>query len=309
MDRNKPVQSLFELYQQLHIPSPLQSSPENFSILNLKDVGFEFPYKSEPFRPNYFNFLFVKDGEGAYTIDDQHFIVEPASVYFTNPSNYRTFGWDRIGEIYLITFDEGFLKKYLGEAVFDDFPFLLTETLSPRKATPEFFQKLERVYLLINGEFHGNSPSKYKIISHLLSVLLFYIKEYFWEDYNPINEGNRKSQIVKSFKRHLDTHYRDLLTGRIDTVYRVQDYALAQNLHPGYLTTVIKTKTGKSIQNWIAEKTTTLAKSLLHNSDLSIKQIAYKLGFNEAAHFSNYFKKQTGITPRLYREQRQSASN
>lgn len=301
-DNTKEVRSLYDLYRQLNVSSDLLPSSEIFDILNLVDVGFELPYRSEPFRPNYFSFLFVKSGNGIYTIDEHTFQVESNSIYFTNPSNYRTFGWDNIQEVYLITFDEAFLRKYLGEEVFERFPFLLTETLSPKKASAEFYQKAEQIYLLIYREFRGQSANKYRIIGNLLCVLLFYIKEYFWEDYNPIYEGNRQSQIVKSFKQQLELHYRDLGAGKTDMAYRVQDYAAAQRLNSGYLSTVIKAKTGKPIQSWISEKTISLAKSLLQNSEVTIKEITYRLGFSETAHFSNYFKKHTGTSPSLYRE-------
>ncbi|WP_353185711.1 AraC family transcriptional regulator [Parapedobacter lycopersici] len=301
-ENRKQVKSLYELYQRLHLGTGLVPGLENFAILNLKDVGFALPYRSKPFRPDYFSFLFVKAGRGAYTIDNQSFEVAPQAIYFTNPSNYRTFGWTEIDEVYLITFDEEFLKKYLHDDVFDNFPFLLTETLSPKKATPVFYRKVEGIYRLIHKEYNTTGPNKYKIIGNLLSVLLFYIKGYFWEDYSPIDEGNRKSQIVRSFKQLLERHYRDLGAGKNATVYRVQDYADAQRLHAGYLSSVIKSKTGKSIQSWIAGKTTSLAKSMLQHSEIPIKEIAARLGFSEAAHFSNYFKKQTGVSPTIYRE-------
>jgi AraC family transcriptional activator of pobA len=54
---------------------------------------------------------------------------------------------------------------------------------------------------------------------------------------------------------------------------------------------------------WIVEKTIAEAKFLLRNSDISIKEIAYRLGFAESPHFSNYFKKHTKISPVLYRKE------
>ena len=300
--QQKEVRSLKELYHQLHVDNGLHLSLENFVILNLAEVGFELPYQSSPFKPDYFSFLFVKDGKGAYTIDEKTFNVQPGSIYFTNPSNYRTFSWENIREVFLITFDEVFLKNYLKEDVFERFPFLLTETLSPQKATPAFFEKVEQIYLLIHREYNDGSPNKFRIIGNLLAVLLFYIKEYFWEDYQPIYEGSRQSQIVTSFKLALEAHYRDLDSGKAERLFHVQDYADLQGLNPAYLSTVIKAKTGRGIQAWIAEKTIALAKSLLQNTRIPIKEISYALGFNEVPHFSNYFKKNTNMSASQYRK-------
>ncbi|GAB3641380.1 helix-turn-helix domain-containing protein [Spirosoma arcticum] len=86
---------------------------------------------------------------------------------------------------------------------------------------------------------------------------------------------------------------------------RVQDCTNVRHLHPNYLSSVIKTKTCKSISGWITEKTVIEAKAMLQNSSLPVKEIAYRLGFGEPTHFSNYFKKHTGVSPVLYRKKRQ----
>ena len=126
------ARSLFDLYKQFGLPVDLLKSAKGFTIHNLKDIDLQLPYQSVSFRPDYFSFLFVKDGAGNYSIDDHSFQTNTHSVYFTNPSNYRTFGWSKIEEVYLITFDESFLKEYVGKEVFDHFPFLLTEIVSPK---------------------------------------------------------------------------------------------------------------------------------------------------------------------------------
>lgn len=298
--------SLFQLYQALHLSVELFDSGEGFTIFNLNEIGFELPYTSDSYRPNFFSFLFVKNGKGRYTIDEQTFKVEPHSIYFTNPSNYRTFSWTQIDDILLITFDETFLKKYIGEDVYTDFPFLLTETVRPRVVADHFFEEVAVINVEIVNEYRKNTASKYKIIGHLLAVLLFKIREHIWVDYNPIYEGNRSSQIVISFKRILEQHYRDLSLGKADLAFRVQDYANALHLHPNYLSSVIKSKTGKNITAWIAEKTLTEAKSLLQNEDMTIKEISYRLGFSETSHFSNFFKKYEKTSPILYRKSHHS---
>jgi len=298
----KIFNTLYDQYKYLGLPLDLMDQHTDFTIFNLKDIRQSLPFESPVHRLNFFVFVFIKSGSGRYTIDDHILEVKPNAVYFTNPGHYRSFHWDSIEEIYLITFSEDYLKEHVHADVFSEFPFLLTETYPAKILKVEVFEELERLYKQIHKEYIGNSPFRKKIIGNLLVVLLLKIKEYYWLDYNPIYEGNRSSLIVKNFKQLLEKHYRELASGKAERVFRVQEYADAQNLHPNYLNNVIKMKTGKAIGTWVIEKTISEAKSLLQHSDISIKEIAYRLGFAESAHFSNYFKKHTTQSPIAYRK-------
>jgi AraC family transcriptional activator of pobA len=278
-----------------------------FTIHNLKDLHPELPFTSPGFRPNYFSFVFVKDADGKYTTDELTFNSVPGTIYFTNPGHFKSFEWYRIEEVYLITFNEDYLKENVHHDIFREFPFLLAETVVPKVLEPAVFHEFEQLYIQIYKEYHTHSTYKKKVIASLFVVILLKIKEYFWKDYNPIYEGNRSSQIVKLFRKSLESHYQDLVNGKADKIFRVQDYASLQSLHPSYLNNVIKSKTGKPVSDWIAEKTIAEAKSLLLNSSMAVKEIAYLLGFTESTHFSNYFKKHVETSPAGYRKQQAGA--
>ncbi|WP_183084561.1 hypothetical protein [Chryseobacterium sp. 7] len=98
--------------------------------------------------------------------------------------------------------------------------------------------------MLIHKEYKGNSHYKNKIIGALVIALLLKIKEYFFQDYNPIYEGNRSSRIIKIFKQNLEKHFRELISGKRNIQFRVQDYADLQVLHVNYLSSVISSKSG-----------------------------------------------------------------
>ena len=90
------VEDLLKLYEALGLPVDPTETSSGFTVHYLQDTFKELPYISPPFRPNYFSFLFIKDAFGKYTIDNKSFPVEPRTVYFTNPGNYRIFEWHKI---------------------------------------------------------------------------------------------------------------------------------------------------------------------------------------------------------------------
>lgn len=303
ISKNKSVETLYELYQQLGLPTDHIEADSGFTIHYLEDTFKKLPFRSEPYRPNYFSFLFIKNALGHYTIDDQKFDVASNTVYFTNPGNYRIFEWERIENTCLITFNEGFLKEYVHEDVYRDFSFLLSEVVMPRMLTEKQFDQITVLYRLIYQEYRESSLYKNKSIGSLVVVLLLKLKEFFFQDYNAIYEGNRSSQIVKAFKKNLELHIRELVQGKVNKLFRAQDFAHLQSLHCNYLSSVISSKSGKSISEWIGDKLTTEAKVMLQNENLPIKEIANKLGFLETSHFSNHFKKHSGFSPAEYRKQ------
>ncbi len=68
------------------------------------------------------------------------------------------------------------------------------------------------------------------------------------------------------------------------------------------LNEVSKLHTGKTAQNVIYGLVASEAKRLFTYEKLSVKEVAYELGFNDPFYFSNFFKKQTKQSPKLYRE-------
>jgi len=300
---------LLDQYNYLGLPKESIDEEADFTIHNLKDIHLIIPYQSPVYRTNFFSFVFVKDASGKYTTDEQVFETRPGTVYFTNPGHFKSFEWRSLEEVYLITLSESFLKENVHADIFDEFPFLLAETVAPRVLEPVVFAAFEQLYQQINTAYFSDSVYKNRMIGSLFVVLLLKVKEYFWKDYNPIYEGNRSSQIVKNFKKTLEKHYRQLAAGEVRLMFRVQDYADAQHLHPNYLSNVIKSKTGKAVGTWISEKTIAEAKALLQNPAISIKEVAYRLGFSESANFSNYFKKHTDLSPVLYRKQQSGAAS
>lgn len=68
------------------------------------------------------------------------------------------------------------------------------------------------------------------------------------------------------------------------------------------LNELAKLHAGKTAQNVMYGLVTSEAKRLLTYGDLSVKEVAYHLGFNDPFYFSNFFKKQTKYSPKQYKE-------
>ncbi len=72
-------------------------------------------------------------------------------------------------------------------------------------------------------------------------------------------------------------------------------------VHVNHLNKVLKEVTGSTTTEIISNRVTQEAKILLKQTHWSVSEIAYTLGFDDLANFSNYFKKQTSFTPLAFR--------
>ncbi|MEQ1586715.1 MAG: AraC family transcriptional regulator [Cyclobacteriaceae bacterium] len=288
-----------DLYETLNLPFEHEI---DFTILSVPEIHQQIPFKSPKLRADYFSFILTKEGSGVYYLDDNKFPFGSRSIYFTNPGHTKSYELNESKEAYLITLTENFLKEYVHPESFDEFPFLLAEIVPPKTLSEKKFSELETLYKQILNEFKNPSLYKNKIVGKLFFVFLLKIKEDFWLDYNPITEGNRNSQIVKSFKQLLEKEFKKILSDNMGRRLQVKDFANELHLHPNYLNSVIRSKTGKTINDWLANRTLAAAKALLRNSSLSAKEIAYKLGFSEPTHFNRFFRNHAKTTPSEFRK-------
>jgi AraC-like DNA-binding protein len=80
-----------------------------------------------------------------------------------------------------------------------------------------------------------------------------------------------------------------------------KDYADRLAVHVNHLNKVLKEMTGQTTTEIISKRVVQEAKILLKQTNWTISEISYTLGFEDLANFSNFFKKQTSFTPVAFR--------
>lgn len=105
--------------------------------------------------------------------------------------------------------------------------------------------------------------------------------------------GNIHNDTVLQVIQYIDRHP----TGRISNA----QIGLDLNYNPNYLNKLMIQHTGMTLHQYVLQNRLDYAMTLLHTTDRSVNDIALELGFHSLSHFSNYFKKETGTTPVLYR--------
>ena len=87
----------------------------------------------------------------------------------------------------------------------------------------------------------------------------------------------------------IEEHYREPIS--------LKDVARAVSLSRGHLTTVLRRKTGRTVQEWIAERRMSEARRLLVETDLAVEEVGRRVGYGDAGYFVRSFRSIHGATP------------
>ena len=112
------------------------------------------------------------------------------------------------------------------------------------------------------------------------------------------------SQIIQSTRQNqLFDIFMSLLTKYHTAERSLQFYADKMCLSPKYLSKMVKRYSGKSAMQWINQYVMLEIKMMLNYTPMSIQEITYRLNFSTQSAFGKYFKQQTGLSPKQYRNQ------
>ncbi len=228
-----------------------------------------------------------------------------ASLFFNSP--YQIITWDILPDWkgWYIIFDREFVSLNTAWNNFIiDYPFFRLDKYIafdlPNKADNEADSYFQKIF----EEYHSDNKDKFQFIQTYTQLLLNITKRYFEQLKITDNslENNRKADIllVSRFQTLIEMLFtkEDLET----EVRQPSFYAQQLNVHTNHLNAIVKRMTDKTASQIIQQYLITLAKSLVKQTDLSVKEVAYRLHFTEPTHFNAFFKKQTGLTPQQYRE-------
>lgn len=242
-----------------------------------------------------FEFHLVSEGKCRVILDDCEFEAEEGEFYVTPPGVYheqcRASGSGHYVE-YSINCD--FIKGSQGiteaDAIFD---ILSSEHVRPVKdgfkMIRHFEEALMEAFLEEIGYFNNIKSMAQRIIVLAARTLGSSYKAGYEVSRKVINEDYR-FDIIRKF-------IEDNIANNITT----SELAKFMFLSDKQVYRIIKLKTGKSTIKYINSIRLLKAKELLKNSGLNIKTIAENLGFTSEYYFNQFFKREEGYPPGIYR--------
>jgi len=153
--------------------------------------------------------------------------------------------------------------------------------------------KIDYLVTAMSNEMEEANEFQEEIIISQLKTLLLFASKIKLKQFGDVNLA-MMSPIVTDFQNLLDIQY--------TKEHGAQFYSDSLNISLKGLTKAVKKELGRTVSDLIKEKLIIEAKRELYSKELTVKEVAYQLGFEDPAYFSRFFKKETTHSPKEYAE-------
>jgi len=279
-------------YKKLFLPNiteKILSNNADIQLYRLEDYLKGILMPVIPYRTTFNFILFITNGHIKQYLEDKEHHAEKRDVIFIKQGTITA-------TIELSDDVEGFFLAYENN--------ILSEQELPKDKTSIFFmppflhldiltyETIVQLLTIMEQELWISGLNLNEIVVTMLHLIL--VKILSTEPNSHHKSATRPMELSLQF--------RDILFKYHIQEKRVTFYADKLSVTENYLNKCIKNVTQKSPKQWINEMDINYSKALLQSSR-DIAEIAYQLNFHTASHFTQLFKKVTGITPKEYRLQ------
>jgi len=261
------------------------SFSESFKMM--RHAPINMPLITEAHKHDFYMLLVIIKGSGTHIIDFENYPVTDFTVFFLAPG--QAHAWDLAPDTtgYQILYAPGFLS-----GGHPDTPFFKPRSAPFLKLSDIDFKTLSYELNSIETEIGNGRSYSETIVQNRLHIILALLKRWYAETC-PSAISKKNGRLIQAFLSLLEVHYQQQSS--------VAFYA--ENLHvtASYLNNVCKKESGRTAGEQIRDRILLEAKRMLSLTNADIKEIAYKLGFNDTSYFSRFFKKYTNHTPVTFR--------
>jgi AraC family transcriptional activator of pobA len=274
----------------------------HFNVFDSKKFYFGASKKSNMTynRRLYYKISLIK-GKNLVEYADVTVMIEKQGILFATPKiPYRYTPQNKNQSGFFCVFTNEFLSKSKTGILIDELPIYQHNSDFVYQLNDEQYVEMENIFRKMDKELSSDYAFKYDLLRNYVLELI-----HAGQKLKPIesvaNNTNAAGRISSLFIELLERQFPVESDAQVILLKTPLDFAKALGIHTNHLNKVLKEITGRNTSEIISGRIAEEAKILLKQTQWNISEIAYTLGFDEVAHFSNFFKKQTSLSPLKFR--------
>ena len=304
--------SLDEFYKELSgltgqeinslLPPGINKDIGHFNVFDISETIKAVKRKQEmPYnRRTYYKISLIRGKNRAEYADKVININTNALLFATPKVPYHWIPLDENQAGTFCIFTDEFLVKNKNGVVLDELPIFKSGGYPVFEISDEEADEIGTIFKKIKKEIGSDYAFKYDLLRNYVLELIHYGQKL--QPATAIHSNqNASARIISLFIELLERQFPIESPNQKLNLRSANEYAERLAIHVNHLNKVLKESTGKTTTEIISSRMLQEAKILLKQTDWNISEIAYSLGFEEVAHFSNFFKKQTSLAPLTFR--------
>jgi AraC family transcriptional regulator, transcriptional activator of pobA len=250
-----------------------------------------------PNRRDFYKIMYVTKGIGVFTLGSHTYHIEEPTILFIHPG--EIISWKKLNkesEGYIGFFKKKYADRYPGlKALIEKYGMFTDVQKSVIRLTQSDVAVLDSLFAQMFEAEKSDDPLSEETMQAYLQLLIL--------NCTRIASYAEPNAISGDFKHlHEFFHLLEEEAGKINYVNPIRlktatAFADELSLHPNYLNALLKKHTGQNVSAHIKGRLLEQSKVLLLQTDWSLQDIAYSVGFADQSNFSHFFKKQSGISP------------
>jgi len=266
-----------------------------FLVMRISDFMKSHPDLIFPHRHAFYQIVLFTEGGGEHTIDFESYPVKPHQVYYMAPGQIHSWHFKPDAEGYIVNFNESFFTAICHNPNFiAEFPLFNTVSGQPvnvleTECCSEVHGLMERML----DEYQLDADFRNDFLRALLMQMLVLLSRAL-PKLSKVEVSRHQLTVLRNFEKLIEQHFKEKRLPR--------DYAEMLFITPNHLNALSNSVLGKPAGELIRERVVLEGKRLLVNSDYTVTQIADMLHFEDNAYFTRFFKKNTSMSPEIFRQ-------
>lgn len=262
-------------------------------IFDLIDTS-EQKYIASQLKKDCYKIIWTRGAECSIGLDGYRVLLKKNHLLFATPLNKLEFEVEN-KDVVIYAFNREFycIRDHDSEVSCNGFLFLGSSTPLMVELSEKEQKSFNLLYEFFLEEFDMVDHIQGEMLLVLLKRLLIKSVRIARKVLPKEDMPQPKLDIIRKFNLLVEIHFREK--------HKVAEYAELLNVSPKSLSNVFLRYYSKSPLKVISERICLEGERLIRYSDKNMNEIAYWLGFNEASHFSKFFKKHTGKSPKEYK--------
>ncbi|XZF15837.1 AraC family transcriptional regulator [Chitinophagaceae bacterium MMS25-I14] len=255
-----------------------------------------------PNRRDFYKIMYISKGTGIFTLGLKTYCIKEPTILFLHPN--EIISWRRTSqeaEGYICFFRKKLADDHPGmKAAMEKYQLFSDSNKSVIRLTEndvteldKFFGQMYRTDIINGGVLAEDAMQAYLQLIMTVSVQA--------ARYPTPDNATEEFKHIHEFFQLLEKEAAQANYATPVQVKTAKEFADKLLLHPNHLNALLKKHTGQNVSTHIKNRLLEESKVLLLQTDWTLQDIGFAIGFADQPNFSQFFKKNMGITPATFR--------